>query len=103
MGSMQSRDGGLREATGQARRGSTRQLNRFDNTEQLTPRRLVRLLLEIEPAAKTSFARISMNRPYTLARTWLNFVMKACFSQSTTISDNMTNKTGCALVPTVPH
>lgn len=55
-------------------------------------------LLPIVPANKTSFASTSVKRPYTDARTWLNFAMKACFIQSTTISDARTKRTGCTLV-----
>jgi hypothetical protein len=47
-----------------------------------------------DPASMTSLARTSVYLPYTDARTWLNLVMKACLSQSTSISEMITNSTG---------
>lgn len=52
--------------------------------------------LLIVPASNTSLASTSMNRPYTVARTWLNLEMNACLSQSTTTSDASTKSTGWA-------
>lgn len=48
-------------------------------------------------------AKTSMNRAYTLALTWLNFVMKACLSQSTSISERITKTRGYVVSNTMAH
>lgn len=57
---------------------------------------LAQIKLTLRPflPANTSLASTSAKRPYTDARMWLNLVIKACFNQSTAISDTITKKTG---------